>query len=65
MNCITPHGVENGHSEAFKERFSEMSPMGRMCKVEELEGPIVFLLSKASSYMTGSNLIVDGGWTAW
>ncbi|MDG0866471.1 SDR family oxidoreductase [Candidatus Lucifugimonas marina] len=65
VNCVTPHGVENDNPEWFKENFAKMSPMGRMSSASELSGPFVFLASDASSYMTGSTLVVDGGWTAW
>ncbi len=64
-NAIVPHGVLNGHDEAFLENFAKLSPLGRMCDREELIGPFTFLASDASSYMTGSILTVDGGWTAW
>lgn len=64
-NAIVPHAIENQHSEAFKNNFSRLSPLGRMCEREELIGPFTFLASEASSYMTGSILTVDGGWTAW
>lgn len=64
-NAIVPHGVLNGHDEAFLENFARLSPLGRMCDREELIGPFTFLASDASSYMTGSVLTVDGGWTAW
>ena len=64
-NCIVPHGVFSNHQSEFLENFSRLSPMGRMCNVKELRGPFVFLASDASSYMTGSMLVVDGGWTAW
>lgn len=64
-NAIVPHGVLNNHPEPFLQNFSKMSPLGRMCNREELEGPFIFLASNASSYMTGSVLMVDGGWTAW
>jgi NAD(P)-dependent dehydrogenase (short-subunit alcohol dehydrogenase family) len=64
-NCVVPHGVDNRHPEKFHRNFSRFSPLGRMCRVEELRGPFVFLASDASSYMTGSTLVVDGGWTAW
>lgn len=64
-NAIVPHGVYNNHDEKFLHNFSKMSPLGRMCNKEELEGPFIFLASKASSYMTGSVMMVDGGWTAW
>lgn len=64
-NCIVPHGVDDGdHDSCFLERFAELSPMGRMCRPEELRGPFIFLASEASSYMTGSSLTIDGGWTA-
>jgi NAD(P)-dependent dehydrogenase (short-subunit alcohol dehydrogenase family) len=64
-NAIVPHGILNGHEEPFLVNFSKMSPLGRMCNREELNGPFTFLASDASSYMTGSVLMVDGGWTAW
>ena len=64
-NAIAPHGIFNDHDAAFMKNFSELSPMGRMCEKDELIGPFTFLASDASSYMTGSVLTVDGGWTAW
>lgn len=64
-NAIVPHGIFNDHPEGFLINFSKMSPLGRMCGREELNGPFTFLASDASSYMTGSTLVVDGGWTAW
>jgi NAD(P)-dependent dehydrogenase (short-subunit alcohol dehydrogenase family) len=64
-NCIVPHGVYNNHPRAFQDNFAQLSPIGRMCDVNELRGPFVFLAGDASSYMTGSVLVVDGGWTAW
>lgn len=65
VNCCVPHGIYNNHAEAFVDRFAHYSPMGRMCSPEEIAGPFIFLASDASSYMTGSILVVDGGWTAW
>ncbi|MDA8291659.1 MAG: SDR family oxidoreductase [Actinomycetota bacterium] len=65
VNCLVPHAVDNDHREEFRRRLEARSPMGRMCRVDELRGPLVFLASDASSYMTGSTLVVDGGWTAW
>jgi NAD(P)-dependent dehydrogenase (short-subunit alcohol dehydrogenase family) len=64
-NCIVPHGVFNNHPGRFQDNFARMSPMGRMCRPEELRGPFVFLASNASSYVTGATVVVDGGWTAW
>jgi NAD(P)-dependent dehydrogenase (short-subunit alcohol dehydrogenase family) len=64
-NAVVPHGVLNGHPASFRDNFARLSPLGRMCDVRELRGPFVFLASDASSYMTGSMLVVDGGWTAW
>lgn len=64
-NSITPHGVSNNHQESFKKRFSKMSPMNRMMNPTEILGPIELLLSESGSYINGTNLMVDGGWTAW
>jgi len=64
-NCIVPHGIDNRHPQKFRDNFARLSPLGRLCRVEELRGPFVFLASDASSYMTGSTVVVDGGWTAW
>lgn len=64
-NCIVPHGIDNGHPDAFRANFERLSPIRRMCNRTELRGPFVFLASRASSYMTGATLVVDGGWTAW
>ncbi len=64
-NAVVPHGIENNHSEEFKERFRQYSPLGRMCDRSELTGLFIYLASDASSYMTGSVIPVDGGWTAW
>ena len=65
VNQITPHGVWNNHQERFEQNFSSLSPMGRMSFNHEVADAAVFLLSDASSYVTGHNLMVDGGWTAW
>ncbi len=64
-NCIVPHGISNGHPEDFRTNFARLSPLGRMCDVRELRGPFVLLAADSSSYMTGSTLMIDGGWTAW
>jgi NAD(P)-dependent dehydrogenase (short-subunit alcohol dehydrogenase family) len=64
-NAIVPHAIFNNHDEAFMANFAKLSPLGRMCDRDELIGPFTFLASEASSYMTGSVLTVDGGWTAW
>jgi NAD(P)-dependent dehydrogenase (short-subunit alcohol dehydrogenase family) len=64
-NALAPHGVFQGHDEAFLRNFARLSPMGRMARVEELDGPFLFLASDASSYVTGITLLVDGGWAAW
>lgn len=65
VNAISPHGVYNNHEEQFVKQFSEKSPLKRMSTRDEVVGGIIYLASDASSYVTGHNLMVDGGWTTW
>lgn len=65
VNTLTLGGVFNGQDEQFLANYTSRVPMGRMADEHDYDGAVVFLLAQASRYMTGSNMVIDGGWTAW
>lgn len=66
VNCVSPGGIEHqGENDEFVIKYSAKVPLGRKANVNEVSGAIIYLASDESSYMTGQNMIVDGGWTCW
>lgn len=65
VNCLSPGGVLNNQTEEFISNYSNLTPLSRMSQASEYVAAVVFMLGPGASYMTGSNMIVDGGWTAW
>jgi len=65
VNAITPGGVRRGQPEMFHKKYVEKTPLKRMALEEDLKGAIIYLASDLSSYVTGQNIIIDGGYTVW
>ncbi|MDB4291356.1 SDR family oxidoreductase [Cyclobacteriaceae bacterium] len=64
INCVSPGGIFNNQNDVFVKQYESKVPMGRMGRSQEIAGPVSFLLSDESSYISGHNLLVDGGWAA-
>lgn len=65
VNAISPGGIERGQDKAFQKRYTQRTPLGRMGTEEDLKGIAAYLASDAAAYLTGQNIMVDGGWSAW
>lgn len=65
VNAVTPGGVASGQNETFIKNYSRRAPLGKMAQADDIANAMRYLASDASKYVTGHNLIVDGGWTAW
>ena len=65
VNAVTPGGIWRNQPEVFHRRYKDRTPLKRMAHEEDLKGAVAYLASDLSSYVTGHNLVVDGGWTSW
>jgi NAD(P)-dependent dehydrogenase (short-subunit alcohol dehydrogenase family) len=65
VNAITPGGVSRNQPAEFQEKYLQRTPLRRMATEEDVKGAVAYLASDLSSYVTGHNLVIDGGWTAW
>ena len=64
VNCVSPGGIFNNQNEVFVSNFNSKVPMRRMGNPDDISGPVAFMLADESKYITGQNILVDGGWTA-
>ena len=65
VNAVSPGGIERGQPESFQERYRGRTPLRRLGSEEDVKGAVAYLASDLSAYVTGHDLVVDGGWTAW
>ena len=65
VNCVSPGGIERGQPEEFIRRYENLTPLKRMAHPDDVAGPVAFLSSDAAKYITGQNIMVDGGWSIW